>query len=515
MAAGFGLNLDYTDKDEDAIRARLTNLLAGTFPTWTDHNRANFGNLLLWLMSFVGGVLTFYQDNQAGESRISDAKQRKNLIALAKLLGFTPFGATAAVAELKLTLASVPVGFVPFKAGDTFRTKEITDPVVFQLLEDATLPASTDPPELTVLVENSVSHTETLPSNGAPNQEYQLAQRPFLDGSLVPTAADGSYTVVSSLLSSTASDKHCTVAVDQNDRATVRFGNGVNGKIPVGTISFRYKTGGGEVGNVEQNSIQKVDGTYTDSVGNPVIVSCDNERDADGGSARMSSAQIRELAPQSIRVLNRTVAREDYEINARRDARVARALMLTSDQKTAIAENQGRLYVVPVGGGLPTEELKDAVYTLCTVTYPNTITFKLFVTDPVYKTINVVATVFVAEGQTPSVVKQRIIDNLEDWFAFTLAAPLAWGGRTLQTGSENPRVNFGFYYKNADGTPASEIAYSDIYDVVRDTEGVRKMDDGSDGLVLNGSSRDVDLELEEFPQLGIVTVINGDTATEI
>jgi hypothetical protein len=86
-------NLDYTDKDFDALRSRLFNLISSVYPTWSDRNVANFGNMLIECFAFVGDVLGFYQDNQAAESRWSAARQRKNLIALAKLIGFTPEGA--------------------------------------------------------------------------------------------------------------------------------------------------------------------------------------------------------------------------------------------------------------------------------------------------------------------------------------------------------------------------------------------------------------------------------------
>ena len=502
--ATFGETLDYTDKDEDAIRARLTNLISGVFPEWTDHNRANFGNILLGLFSFVGGILTFYQDNQANESRITTARQRKNLIALAKLLGFRPSGATAATVDLKVTLAAVPAQDVEFTAGDTFRTKDVTSPVIFQNLTTVTMLGGANPPEIILALEHSRNASDVVQSTGAPNQEYLLGTRPFLDGSLTATAADGLYTVVDTLLSSSATDKHMTVTVDQNDRATVRFGNGASGKIPVGTVTFNYKIGGGSEGNVEAGTIKRPDKSYTDAFGAPVIASCTNELGASGGGPRMTIEEIREQAPLSIRAITRTVSREDYEINAKKDSRVARALMLTSNEKPGIAENTGRLYIVPVGGGTPSPSLLSDVFTLVTVTYPNTLTFKLFMNAAVYKSVNVSTKVYPGPSETPSAVRQQILDNLQAFFALS-----------LEDGSANPLIDFGFYFKDSLGEPASELAFSDVYNVVRDTAGVRKIDDGEDGLKLNGTADDVALALEDFPVLGTLTVINGDTGLPI
>src|SRR5574341_105908 len=107
---------DYTDKDFDSLRLRLQNLVRSVFPEWTDFNVASFGNLLLELYAFVGDVLGFYQDNQARESRIATATQRKNLIALTKLLGFRPAGARAATADVTFTLAATPAAPVTIRA---------------------------------------------------------------------------------------------------------------------------------------------------------------------------------------------------------------------------------------------------------------------------------------------------------------------------------------------------------------------------------------------------------------
>ena len=64
------------------------------------------------------------------------------------------------------------------------------------------------------------------------------------------TTATGAFTEVDSFLDSGPNDRHFLVRVDQNDRATLRFGDGRNGLPPSGTVTVRYKTGGGTSGNV-------------------------------------------------------------------------------------------------------------------------------------------------------------------------------------------------------------------------------------------------------------------------
>lgn len=497
-------SVDYTDKDFDSLRARLINLVRSAFPQWTDFNVANFGNILLELFAFTGDVLLFYQGNQGRESRITLAQLRKSLIGLAKLLSFRPDGASAATVDLTVTLAAPPVGDVSFVAGDTFRTKEITDPVVFQVITGATILAGTAIPVAVITVENSAPSTEVFASTGLANQEYRLNDTPYLDDSAVIVATDGAYTEVDNFLSSVATDRHYTTVVDENDRVTVRFGNAINGAIPQGTITFDYKTGGGVVGNVEPDSISRADVSYVDSFGNPQSVTTAHASQAGGGLDRQSVEAIRVAAPESIRAINRTVAREDFEINAKKLTGVSRALMLTSNERPAIAENAGQLHVIPEGGGLPSTAIKDEVETQVCVTLPKTLTFALEVVDPVYLTIDVQATVFLAVGQTASVVDARIRANLTAFFALD-----------GDDGAPNPEVDFGFNFKDAAGQPAGEIAWSDVFNVVRDTTGVRKVGDDLGSFLLNGAQSDAPIEVQEFPTLGTVTLLNGDTGSAL
>ena len=67
-------------------------------PDWTDFEVASFGNVLLEMYAFVGDVLGFYRDNLARESRLSTATLRRNVIALARMLGYRLHGTQAATA---------------------------------------------------------------------------------------------------------------------------------------------------------------------------------------------------------------------------------------------------------------------------------------------------------------------------------------------------------------------------------------------------------------------------------
>lgn len=496
------LNLSYTDKDYEALRERMFNLISGTFPDWTDEAVANFGNLLVDLFCHIGDTVLFYQDNQAKESRLTDALLRRNVLALAKMLGYSAATASAATADELFTLSAVPANDVTFPAGSIVRTRNVNGSLAFQLLLDLTIPAGTNPPQAFGTVEHSVSiNDETFSATGLPNQEIKLAGSPFLDGSLVLGAGNGAYTVQPNFLSSTSSDRHVVVTVDANDRATVTFGNGVNGAIPSGSITADYKTGGGTAGNVEKNTINRIDGAFTDALGNPVTVSVNNPSKASGGANRETVAQVKQNAPFYAHITDRTVALEDYVAGAEEVSGVARALMATSDQVVGLPENRGRLYIVPVGGGAPSTALKNAVLTNVTVTRPKTVTFRVDVYDAVYLPVDVRATVYFTADADPETVVDLINDRLTEFFAIQNA-----------DGTKNENVLFGLeYLSGRSDSEVPEIPLSDIYNVVRDTPGVRKIGDRQSDFTLNTLHSDVAITHVQFPTLGTVVIVDGDT----
>lgn len=494
-------NLDYSDLDFDALRARMESLIRSVFPEWDDFEVANFGNLLIELFCFVGDTLSVYQDAQARESRLATATQRKSVIALARMLGYRLSGATAATATLRFQLPDGPAtADVRLAAGTVIKTTEVTDPIKFQLLEDVVFEWDGLGGDIEAFgtAEHSETHNQVFDASGAADQEIWLDRAPYLDGSVIVTTQQGTWTQVENFLASTGTDRHFVVTVDQNDLATITFGDGVNGLKPIGAIGTTYKTGGGTLGLVEPNRLVVIEGNTFDTNGVPVRVTVTNPARANGGAERESIERAKIMAPLSLQQLTRCVAREDFEIAARKLPGVARALMLTSDEDASIPENSGRLYIVPTGGGVPTDALKDAVLNQVTVVYPKLLTFGVAVYPAVYREINVTCTVWFRTGIDPVQEAAAIRALLAEQFALE-----------LENGAPNPAIDFGFNVRDRDGNVVSEVAWSDVFNVIRDSAGVRKVQTGS--LLLNGLSADVQLSPYEVPALGAVAIIDGQT----
>lgn len=505
------LSLDYTDKDFASLRLRLFALISSVFPQWTDENVANFGNILLELFCFTGDVLTFYQDNQAREARLATATQRKNVVALAQMLGYAPRSAQAATALETFTLLTPATGQVTLPAGTVVLTANVTAPLPFQTLTDVVFaPGSPAGATQTATVENSTNVVDTFTSNGQPNQTFALTQTPFIDGSVSVVATDGTYA------QGTASQwiaggglRIFLVQVDQKNRATLVFGNGVNGAIPSGNLTVSYKVGGGAAGSVTANTINRLQGTFTDALGNPVNLSATNLSNATPGVDRDTIAQIKLLAPVVGRVNQRSVGKDDFETNALRVSGVARALLTTSNEDPAVEENTGVLYVVPVGGGNASAALLTVLNAQFGITPSSTIapnapttTFRLSVTTAVYFAINVFVRAFAAKG----VAKAQMALNLRTALATYFQV-------SLPDGTPNPNIDFGANLGDLPNTGLFPLA--PLFAALEQTAGVRKLGGAPSDFLLNGGHGDVSIAPRQFPVLGTVTIVDGDTGASL
>ena len=524
--------VDNTDLDFEALDRRLTALFRSV-PSLANidiDTKAEGYRVLLDAEAFVGDKLTYYINRVGREGFLPTATQRRNILALVKRLGYRPTGAKAAVAGLTWTLPVANAKVVTILANAKIRPKDGSTTVKFRNLAALTIPIG----QLTVSgnAEHSETQTEPFASDDRPDQSFLLSKSPYVDGSLTITTASGAWTEVRNFLSSNAADRHFTTVIDAKDRCTVRFGNGRNGAVPSGTISATYKTGGGLAGNLPAGTLETPEGIFAvDSDGTPVRVTVTNPLDAQGGDDRQSNGLIKLLAPEQTRVPASSVAREDYEIVARGVTGVARALMLSRRQDPSVLFNEGYLWIVPTGGGTANDALLesvarrfgDEVYVggaqnptmFPKGDRPKTVTFQLRVRSAAYKVVNVVAKVFprssFADEAGLAKLKANVLASLQGFFAVLVdASTIDPTGET--TGLiPNPLIDFGYYLKDSDGNPSAILAYDDIRNAVHDTEGVRRVKSGNDGLLVNGTNDDVQLALKEFPALGTVTVIDART----
>jgi hypothetical protein len=142
-------------------------------------------------------------------------------------------------------------------------------------------------------------------SDGSANQRFETSKDYFISGTMTVEVDGEEWLLVENFLSSLPTDKHYTVEVGENDRATVVFGDGTTGKIPpVGVnniaATYRYLGAADEDGNVGSNTIvvNKSGVTYVNQVWNPRQASGYDAGDA-ADEASLEQAKI--AGPASLR----------------------------------------------------------------------------------------------------------------------------------------------------------------------------------------------------------------------
>ena len=91
-------NINYVSRDFESISNSFQEYLKQQFPnTFNDFSPNSSGLALLELIAYIGDTLNFYLDKQFNELFLDSAQEEKNIISLAKNLGYKPRGKSAAI----------------------------------------------------------------------------------------------------------------------------------------------------------------------------------------------------------------------------------------------------------------------------------------------------------------------------------------------------------------------------------------------------------------------------------
>ena len=166
-------DIKYLNRDFNSFRNALINYSKTYFPTtYTDFSEASPGMMFMEMASYVGDVLSFYQDNQIQETFTQYANQTNNLFDLAYMFGYKP--KVTGVAETTIDFYQRVPSIGPTKVpdfnyalivGENAQIKSNTSNVNFitEDLIDFTVSSSFDPTEITVYaVDSSNNPTEYL-----------------------------------------------------------------------------------------------------------------------------------------------------------------------------------------------------------------------------------------------------------------------------------------------------------------------------------------------------------------
>ncbi|MBM4370147.1 MAG: baseplate J/gp47 family protein [Deltaproteobacteria bacterium] len=506
-------DLDLTDLSRIGLTERLQYLFNQVRPQWRDFSIAYPENLILEGMGLlVSGAVENSRElvRQLSWSLVTD---RLAAIRMGRPYGFEMGDAEAPTVTGVFTLAgggthtkdiSIPVG-TRAKAGS----------VIYRVAVAATL--ATGNTTVTALMENAEAQQESIQSTEESNWHVRLSYAPYIKDTIQVVAGNGTYSnrnvqgqKYQSFLEMTPDTLGFILIVDNYGYGHVLFGSSVYGAVPRGTVTISYKTGGGRTGAVSIGASWQILDSIYDVNGNPVNLVLTNAQASSAGDDQMSVEEARVRGPLGYRTLARTVNENDAEYAATTVAGVVRALCVTSEDDATVQEDSAYLYLVAEGAQYASGSFSPASPTATQISevqdllaedggFEALMGVDVTVLTGAFKDITVACKLYKASGYTAAQVKTNVTRSLQDFFAVADA-----------NGALNTRVDFGCRLIGADGNPDYTIAWSDVFDAIKDTVGVRKISPAVDGLLLGGNRSDVTLLAKEFPRLSTISLYDMD-----
>jgi hypothetical protein len=199
-------------------------------------------------------------------------------------------------------------------------------------------------------------------------------------------------------------------------RGRVLFGDGVRGMVPplgAAIIARRYRTGGGEAGNLKANTITQLLAPVggMESVTNPLA--------AEGGSDGERPEALVVRGPATLHHRGRAISAADYATLAlESSAAIGRAWVLPATEPDGVrGAGWVTLVIVPRSAGpqpTPTFGLREEVRRFVAERGPAGLAAgrRLVVTGPAYRQVGVDATLVAVDLSESGEVKQRAVDAL-------------------------------------------------------------------------------------------------------
>lgn len=376
--------VDYMARDYDSFLRAMREQIPTKLPEWKEfESEADFGNVLLQLFAHMGDILSYYQDRIANESFLGTAQTRRSIIHHLRLIGYKLSTASPASTELTLSVPNAMNETITISKGDAFATKSQKDkpsvrfeytheePLVIQPSEFT--PSPDDPTVKTFfpipVEEGRLIRKEILGnSDGTANQTFPLAHsklilrslsaEPRVNKDIILLSELGGvideWTPKETLAFSREGQKDFLIEIDEEDRATVIFGDGDFGAIPGAgsTLTLTYRVGGGEHGNVALDTIK----TIVDAPQLALLAAKVSNKDkpSTGGAERETIEHAVLHAPNVFRSLRRAVTAEDFKSLALNFPGVGKV------RAEATSWNVVTLYVAPTGGGGNISDILEA-----------------------------------------------------------------------------------------------------------------------------------------------------------
>ena len=419
------IKFDYLGKDYEAFRTQMINNIPHVLPEWTDYLQSDPGITLIELFAYGLDVLSYYQDRIANELYLPTAQLRQSVIDYVRPLGYVMREARPADTFVVFEISSGEELQIPKGYRVTTKAEGTANPIPFETAEHLVIPDGDNGLEQEggeyihkVKVVNGVTIKNEVigSSTGLPNQVYKLRYPNVtqIDEELQIQVDEGQGFVTWEKKDELIVDvgvpiedrKFYRIETDADNFTWIRFGSGVDGKVPnegVDNIRATYRVGGGKHTNVGSNTITEL----------PVqlnrVKAVFNPDPAENGENKESIEEAKTRMPITLYTRRRAVTRTDFE---------QIALLVPGVLKTKAeyikAANTAMIPII-VKEWYNDDAVREETYNYIDDRKLLGVEHEVYLADPYY--LDIKLTAFIGDEHDPDIVENTIVEVLEDTFA--------------------------------------------------------------------------------------------------
>lgn len=394
--------IGYFDRSYEQIKTGLLTKLGGNVPEITDHTETDPWVKQLSIWGGLVEMLGYYVDSNAREAFLVTALEFASAVKKAREFDYRVKGAVPASCVLRFTSSVPATGAISIPIGTRVQT---ATGLIFSTTSAGVIGLGQTFVDVDAKQWDAVTNVALGNSNGSVDQQYEL-EEDVADGSVAITVNVTSYSGQDTFAFSFATDTHFVAGLGETTKMTVKFGDGVNGKIPPSgqAIAASYKLTDGEDGNVGAGVITTVVSTIV--VPGSEIISVNNALGATGGASYENLPKLQKRIPLSIRTKYRAVTDQDFIDIAELFAGVEKAGV----QFNCDVDKYVHVFITPEGGGEASQPLITDV--LAFINKRKIITTKIKVEGAGLINFIIQANVVTLPGYSNAAVKNTVEQNI-------------------------------------------------------------------------------------------------------
>lgn len=354
----------YLTRSYAAVKSSILTRLKTAAPEITDYSESNILTVIIGIFSGITEMLNYYIDAVAREGFLETAKRLVSVKKIVKLINYRIRASISATADLTFTATDADGNPQVVAVGETITIPQYTavsnsQGKTFLTVRVGYITEGLSAVSIPARQQQIVGLTPIGLSSGAIDQYFTLPQD-YDDNTLYVEVGGEPWKLVNHFGFSGPTAKHFIVRIDNGDYPYLKFGDNINGAIPLSgsIIALSYRITDGSKGILPANTLTTLVGTISIPSQVPAIseIKVNNLNPSVGGVDIETLERIRKSAPLYLRTLERAVTRQDY---------IDVAKLAPSVDKAQLVFNCGKvitIFVSPIGGGIASTQMLSDTY---------------------------------------------------------------------------------------------------------------------------------------------------------